>query len=107
LTKLETRRILMFVGRRLGDFLRQQRHKTGKGIKQIAPELELSYSYLSKLENGLIEPSEETIKKLAKVYGVSAELIGTLAGRLPDDVVAILEGQPEEAIRLLRERFGK
>jgi transcriptional regulator with XRE-family HTH domain len=95
------------MGRQLGKYLRDLRHMKDIGIKQVAPELDLSYSYLSKLENGLLEPSMETVRKLAEFYGVDAEVLGTLAGKLPADVVAILEGQPEAAIRLLRSRFAK
>ena len=42
-----------------GAVLRQLRNKTGLGIKGLAPELGVTYSYLSKLENNEVGPSEK------------------------------------------------
>src|ERR1700674_5024380 len=39
------------VAMEFGQLLRQLRTKTGIGIKRLAPELHVSYTYLSKLEN--------------------------------------------------------
>jgi len=94
------------MGDRLGKRLRELRSATGRGIKQIAPEIGLSYSYLSKLENGHVEPSEETIRRLAEYFNVDPEILGILAGKLPNNVVEILKNDPEAAVRLLRERFS-
>ncbi len=94
------------MGIRLGKRLRKLREKQGRGIKQVAPEIGLSYSYLSKLENGLLEPSENTIQRLATFYGEDPEVIGILAGKLPSDVLEILQNDPKAAVQILRERFG-
>jgi transcriptional regulator with XRE-family HTH domain len=90
----------------LGEYLRELRHKKRKSLKQAAPELNLSVSYLSKLETGKLVPPAETVEKLANYYEADADSINALAGRLPEDVVRILQGNPEEAIKLLREKFG-
>jgi transcriptional regulator with XRE-family HTH domain len=94
------------VGKEFGEYLRGLRQETGRGIKQVGPEVGVSYSYLSKLENGLLDPSEGTIEKLAAYYGVDVERLKTAAGRLPPDVARILAERPEEAVALLRSRFG-
>lgn len=90
----------------LGAYLRGLRHQKKKSLKKAAPELRLSVSYLSKIETGSLVPPPETAKRLAHYYGVDPEEINALAGRLPDDVVRILQGNPDEAIQLLREKFG-
>lgn len=95
-----------FIMRDLGAYLRELRLQKRKSLKKAAPELKLSVSYLSKLETGKLIPPPETAKKLARYYGVDAESMNALAGRLPDDVVRILQGNPDGAIRLLREKFG-
>ena len=97
----------MSMGKEFGSYLRDLRQKTHLGIKQVGPEVGVSYSYLSKLENGLVEPSEETLRKLATYYGVNEERLNTIAGRLPPDVSRILSEKPEEAVELLRSRFGR
>lgn len=90
----------------LGAYLRDLRLQKQKSLKRAAPELGLSVSYLSKMETGKLVPSQETAARLANYYGVDVESINALAGRLPDDVVRILQGNPDAAIRLLREKFG-
>lgn len=95
------------MGKPLGAYLRRLRKEHSKSLKVAGPELGLSYSYLSKLENGHLEPSRETIESLASYYDVDAEQLAVLAGKLPHDVLEILQGQPEEAIRLLRKTFGR
>lgn len=105
LTSLETQASMSHV-RELGAYLRELRLRKRKSLKQAAPDLDLSASYLSKLENGKLVPPTETTEKLARYYGVDPESMNAMAGRLPDDVVTILQGNPDEAIRLLREKFG-
>jgi HTH-type transcriptional regulator, competence development regulator len=94
------------VGKEFGAYLRDLRKKTDLGLKRVAPALGLSYSYLSKLENGLVEPSSDTVNRLAAYYHVDSEVLATAAGQLPADVAQILAEQPEAAIKLLRQRFG-
>ncbi len=91
---------------KLGARLRGVRESRGVGIKAVAPQVGLTYSYLSKIENGLATPSEETLEKLAAYYGLDADVLEVLAGRLPEDIVEILQGDPEGAIKYLRKRFG-
>ncbi len=91
---------------KLGTHLRALRVKKRKSLKTAAPELGLSPSYLSKIENGKLVPPPETAERLAAYYETSVEDINALAGRLPEDIVAILQGHPEEVIRYLRERFS-
>jgi transcriptional regulator with XRE-family HTH domain len=90
----------------LGAYLRGLRLQKGKSLKRAAPELKISVSYLSKLETDKLVPPIDTARKLARYYGVDPESINALAGRLPDDVVRILQGNPDAAISLLREKFG-
>ncbi len=95
------------MGQKLGKYLRALRQRRGLGLKRAAPELQISYTYLSKLENGKVEPSDETMERLARYYSVAVEDLPLTEGRLPPDVRRILEDHPEEAIDLLRRRFGR
>lgn len=91
------------VGRRL----RALRKKRGLGLKRVAPEIGVSYTYLSKVENGKAAVSESVIERLAKYYSVDDESLAAQAGHLPDDVKEILANHPEEALALLRRHFGR
>lgn len=91
---------------RLGKHLRDLRKKKQKSLKKAAPELEVSPSYLSKMENGKVMPSQQTAERLANYYDTDVESLNVMAGRLPEDVIDILQGNPAEAIKFLRERFS-
>lgn len=92
---------------RFGEILRELRSGTAQGIKRLAPELGVSYTYLSKLENNEIRPSVELIGRVAKYFKFDRDQLLVSAGRVPDDIMEILRENPEKAIRLLRRHFGQ
>jgi len=89
-----------------GKVLRQLRATRGLGIKKLAPELGVSYSYLSKLENSEVGPSEDMIGRVAKYFGYDKDRLLLSAGKVPADVLQILQNNPDEAIEFLKQRFG-
>lgn len=93
--------------RGFGHYLRTLRENKGLGLKRVAPELGISYTFLSKLENGKVQPSDEVLERLANYYSIDDEQLTAQTGRLPADVKRILEEHPEEAVALLRSRFGR
>src|SRR5215472_16483051 len=91
---------------KFGRILRELRTESGKGIKRLAPELGVTYSYLSKLENNEIGPSEELIARIAEHFDYDRAKLMLSAGKVPVEIVRILQNNPDEAIKLLRERFA-
>jgi transcriptional regulator with XRE-family HTH domain len=89
-----------------GEILRQLRRQRGQGIKSLAPELGVDYSYLSKLETGAINPSAEFVSRVANYFGYDENRLLLSAGKVPNEIVAILRKNPDEAISFLRQRFG-
>jgi transcriptional regulator with XRE-family HTH domain len=89
-----------------GKLLRQLRDERGSGIKTLAPELRVSYTYLSKLENGVTLPSEEFVERVAAYFGRDKDQLLLAAGKVPDEILAILRENPDEALQFLKERFG-
>ena len=89
-----------------GEILRDLRAKTGVGIKRLAPELGITYSYLSKLENGEIAPSQELVERVADYFDYDSDRLLISAGKIPGEIVQILQQHPDEALDFLRERFG-
>lgn len=58
--------------------VKKARKNTGFTQKEVAKEVDISESQLSKIENGTLEPNIETLGKLADFYEVSADwLLGT------------------------------
>lgn len=53
-----------------GNYLRQCRENTKRTQPDVAAEIEIEQSYLSKLESGKSLPSEEVFNKLQQVYSI-------------------------------------
>ncbi len=90
-----------------GVLLRNLRHQRGIGIKQLAPALGVSYTYLSKLEHNQVRPSRDLIVRVAQYFDYDQNRLLLAAEKVPLDVIEILRRHPDEAIALLRERFGE
>jgi transcriptional regulator with XRE-family HTH domain len=90
---------------KFGRILRQLRTQSGVGIKRLAPELGVTYSYLSKLENEDIGPSERLIERVAEHFDYDRSRLMLSAGKVPDEILRILQDNPDEAVKVLRERF--
>jgi transcriptional regulator with XRE-family HTH domain len=104
LTNQSTHPIIIEVS--FGKILRQLRNEQSIGIKKLAPALGVDYSYLSKLENESIGPSAEMVARVATYFNYDYNRLLLSAGKVPDEVLAILRENPDEALEFLRERFG-
>ena len=90
-----------------GAILRQMRTQSGVSLKRLAPELGVTYTYLSKLENSEGAPSEEMVGKVARYFECDPDKLLLTAGKVPQEVLQILRDNPDEALEFLRERFGR
>ena len=88
-----------------GLILKNLRKKKGISIKKLAPELDITYTYLSKLENDKVYPSEEVIKRIGEYFDYDTDELLISANKIPKDIIEILQSNPKEAIRFLRENF--
>jgi transcriptional regulator with XRE-family HTH domain len=75
--------------------LRQLREGRGRSLRAAAAALEVAPSHLSRLERGERSASHELTHRMAAYYGVSQEIVGLADGRVPEDVIAILQARPE------------
>lgn len=89
----------MTFGQRLRE-LRQHHRMTQRDLAALAGA---DYTYISKLETGIANglPSERLVTRLATVLGADAAELNLLAGRIPEDVLAYLRGNPG-AIAVIR-----
>jgi transcriptional regulator with XRE-family HTH domain len=93
--------------RPIGMVLRDLREKKGLGIKTVGKELAVSYSYLSKIENGHRTPNNEFLQRLSNLYEVdSEELIALIAG-LPPDIQTIIQTHGKDVFALLRDLYPR
>lgn len=87
-----------------GETVRQWRVAQKKNQRDLAAEIGIDFTYLSKLENGRMSPpSEGTIRRIAAALGHEDEVdtLLLLAHKVPDDVKPIITGS-REAPALLR-----
>jgi transcriptional regulator with XRE-family HTH domain len=70
-----------------GQRIRRQRAELGVTQRQVAADIGLDFTYLSKLENGRGEvPGEATVRKLAHVLQLHEEELLALAGKVPGEI---------------------
>lgn len=66
------------MGRELGRFLAHRRAELGLSRRELAERSELSYPYVSQLENGDREPALKAMRQLAPVLEVRPEDLAAL-----------------------------
>ncbi|HEV8329487.1 MAG TPA: helix-turn-helix transcriptional regulator [Nitrospiraceae bacterium] len=52
--------------------LKRLREKQGLSVRALASKASMSYTYVSNVENGKVDPSLSALKRLAKALGVTA-----------------------------------
>ena len=87
----------------LGARIRQLRKDGGLGIKALAKRIKVDHAYLSRIESGLVQPSEQTIRKLSKVLQRDEAELMILADRIPLAWRSRIRKTPQETALLIRE----
>jgi HTH-type transcriptional regulator, competence development regulator len=93
----------MEFGRRLRELRKQKKISQ----RDLAVQVAVDFTYLSKIEGGrLAPPSEDVIRRLAQALDADENELINLAGKVPKDLKAVLEESPQavELLRVLSER---
>ena len=70
-----------------GQRIQRLRREHGMTQRQVAAELGIDFTYLSKLENDRGEPpGEDTVRRLAAVLQTDEEMLLALAGKVPAEL---------------------
>jgi HTH-type transcriptional regulator, competence development regulator len=70
-----------------GKRIHELRRERGLTQRQVAAELRIDFTYLSKLENDRGEPpGEELVRRLAELFEVDAEELLAKAGKIPAEL---------------------
>src|SRR5438270_8054078 len=87
---------------RFGPLLRRLRVSAGFTQRQLAVDVGVDFSYLSKIENEkLPPPSEDKILLIARALKQDSETLLRAARRVPADLQSRLEDLPPEASLIL------
>ena len=89
-----------------GKLLKSLRNEKRVSIKQLAAEVGLNYTYISKLENSKVNPSSKVISKFSDYFNYSSDELMLAADKIPKDILEILKNNPQETVIYLRRRFG-
>src|SRR5262245_38999037 len=92
-----------------GGFIRQRREQLFAtdprfSLRRVAAEVDVEPSYLSKIERGeQPPPSEKTIVALARALGEDPDVLLALAGKVSQELQAIIRKRPALFAQLIRE----
>jgi transcriptional regulator with XRE-family HTH domain len=88
---------------RFGAFIRRKREEKEIGLREMAKMIEVSPTYLSKVERDeFTPPTEEKVTKIARILEIDLDELMALAGRVPSDLTEIIRERPREVAALLR-----
>jgi len=93
----------------LGPYLRSKREALREedpsySLRQVAERVGIEPSYLSKVERGIgSPPSEETLTGLAAELGEDPDVLLALAGKVSEELQAVIRQRPQLFGRLIRE----
>jgi transcriptional regulator with XRE-family HTH domain len=90
-----------------GQALREKRVEKGYSLRKFAELVGVSPTYLSHVEQGNADPpTVERVRRIAELLSENQDEWIALAGRVPEDLPAIIQNQPTEMPELLREASG-
>ncbi|CAN5220901.1 helix-turn-helix transcriptional regulator [soil metagenome] len=92
-----------------GDRIRELRKGFDLTLRELAQQVGIDFTYLSKIENGHgPAPAESTIRRIASALNTDAEELIILANKLPIDFERdLLERPPNHVAELYRSMAGK
>lgn len=75
---------------RFGEKVRHLRKAKGLTQRDLADRVKVNFTYISKIENGKLDfgeyPSDDLIRKLARVLGADADEMFLLAEKIPEPI---------------------
>ena len=91
-----------------GERIKMLREKKAISQRQFAISLDITPTYLSKIERGEFQPpSEAIIKKMADFLGVDSDILLSYAGKVDSKLLEIIKQDPEKFGGLLRRQANK
>lgn len=85
-----------------GRLLRERRQERQLTLTGLAGELGVTKSYISMLETGRRQPTDDQFESLARAVEIPADTLRVAAGRLPPDVVTAMPDKAETIVTAIR-----
>jgi HTH-type transcriptional regulator, competence development regulator len=94
-------------GKKFGALVRREREAREIGLREMDKMIEVSPTYLSKVERDEFPPpAEDKVRKIAAIINRDPDELLALAGRVSSDITEIIKRQPVELAALLRTTKG-
>jgi len=94
-------------GDKFGAFIRRQREAKEIGLREMAKMIEVSPTYLSKIERDEFSPpTEDRVRAIAKIIECDPDELLARADRVASDLSDIIKRHPVELAALLRTTKG-
>jgi transcriptional regulator with XRE-family HTH domain len=88
---------------KFGAFIRRMREAKEIGLREMAKKIDVSPTYLSKVERDEFPPpTEERVKAIAKIIKCDPDDLLARAGRIATDISNIIKRHPVELAAHLR-----
>lgn len=92
---------------KFGAFIRRMREEKEIGLREMAKKMDVSPTYISKVERDeFAPPAEDRVKAMAVILELDADDLLARAGRVSSDVSSIIKRQPVALAALLRTTEG-
>ncbi len=92
---------------RFGAFIRRERESKEIGLREMARQIGVSPTYLSKVERDEFPPpAEDKVRAIAGIIGCDVDELLARAGRVSSDITDIIKRNPVELAALLRTTKG-
>jgi len=92
---------------KFGAFIRRERESREIGLREMAKKIEVSPTYLSKVERDEFPPpAEDKVRAIAKIIECDVDDLLARAGRVSTDLTEIIKRRPVELAALLRTTKG-
>ena len=86
-----------------GELIREQREARKISLRNFAKRVDLSPTFISKMERGeMLPPSEDKIKAIAAALELDPDEMLALAGKVSSDLPEIIRQHPREMATFLR-----
>ena len=80
---------------KFGAFVRRKRQGKGVGLRQMAKIIDVSPTYLSKIERDeFAPPAEDKVKAIAKILDCDSDELLARAGRVASDITDTIKRRP-------------
>jgi len=92
---------------KFGAYTRREREGKDIGLREMAKMIQVSPTYLSKVERDEFPPpAEDKVRAIAKILGCDVDDLLARAGRVSSEITDIIKRRPVELAALLRTTKG-